>query len=277
MRTHRSMVYAAMLIISAILSGCAQHAQTIRAAQDSFSRGAELELARKFGIPVDGIDNPTEEAAKYYAMAFGQASEALNDDAADLKRDSLYGTALTIKALAAWRLGDWKTAQSAADEVASIPQTTEGANRVWPRDKGICVSLIALAQIDSLAKRAIDFEKMNDADKTADTLKKIIADGLTAQKELEDAASKAVAGDHPFQFYLAQAHCELAYVLLVATSAGTPLPREVRTDAQKNYMAVRVRALKRLQALHEDSKTGLSKDLTGRVNEYYRMQLHALN
>ena len=277
MRSYRFVVCTTVLIIAAILSGCAQHAQTIRGAQDSFSRGAELELARKFGLAVPGIDNPTEEAGKHYAMAFGQASEALNDDATDLKRDSLYGTALTIKALAAWRLGDWSTAKRAADEVIRIPQTNGGTNRVWPRDYGICVSLVALAQIDDLAERAAAFEKMKDAEKTGEALKTIVADGLAAQEQLEDAAARAVAEDHPFQFYLAQAHCELAYVLLVATSAGTTLPQKVKADAKTAYMAVRSKALERLARLHEDAQTGLSGDLTAKVKEYYRAQLHALN
>lgn len=41
---------ACIAIVSLMTVGCAQHAKQVRDAQDSFSQGAALDLARKFNI-----------------------------------------------------------------------------------------------------------------------------------------------------------------------------------------------------------------------------------
>ena len=274
-RLNRHPIMTGLALVLLMLTGCAQHALQIRNAQDSFSQGAELELARKFDIAMPGIANPTEEAQRHYAIALGLVNEALRDGATDLKKDSLYGVALTIKALASWRLGDINTAQQAAKEVTAIAGSNAGQNRVWPRDRGICKALEALVKIDALATSTVAFEKTRDSDKQEKTLAEIISKGEKVQSEIESLGSDPDLDGHPFQIYLAQADCELAYVLFTATAAGVHFNTRVQPNLnhgksyKQRYQEVRRRALDGLTAVSGKPGFEMFKMQTEAMKRYY--------
>lgn len=279
-RLSRHPMMTGLALVLLMLTGCAQHALQIRNAQDSFSQGAELELARKFNIAMAEVANPNEEAQRHYAIALGLINETLRDGAADLKRDSLYGVALTIKALASWRLGDINTALQAAREVAAMADSKTGENRVWPRDRGICKALEALVKIDALAKRATAFEKTPERDKQEKTLADIISGGEEVQAEIGKVGDDADLAGHPFQVYLAQADCELAYVLFTATAAGVHFNTRIQAghseSYKQRYQEVRRRALEGLTAVSGKPGLEMFKKHTEAMKRYYSAMMPEL-
>ena len=157
MSKHLVRILKTALIFVILLTGCAQHAHQVRDAQDIFSHGSELDLARKFNMDVPGVSNPVQESHRYYALAVGTVNEAIRNGAADLRQDGLYGTALTIKAVALWRLGDTTSSKKVADEVIALAGRNSETDKIWLRDFGICKSLPVFFKIDALADQVREF------------------------------------------------------------------------------------------------------------------------
>jgi hypothetical protein len=214
------------------LMGCAQHAHQVRDAQDIFSQGAELDLARKFNLDVPGVSDPMQESHRYYALAVGTVNEAIRGGAADLRQDGLYGTALTIKALSLWRLGDTVSSKAVADEVIALAGQNSDTDKVWPRDLGICKSLPVLFKIDALGDQAKDFAAQNPNDRREETIEEIMANAEQIQTDLDQIVAEPILKGHPFQFFLAEARCEMAIVLQEAAAATAIFPGN---GAQKYY------------------------------------------
>lgn len=281
MQFSRHKVITAFVLGVFLLVGCAQHAIQIRDAQDSFSHGANLELARKFNFHLPGIENPTEEAQRHYAIALGLVNEAINDSTSDLKRDSLYGVALTIKALASWRLGDTATAQKVAKQVTDISDPNAEKNRVWPRDRGVCKALNELVKIDMLAKRAKVFEYTKDSSKQEATLAGILRDGEQVHFNIMKLGKDADLEGHPFQVYIAQTHCELAYILYVATAAAVHFNANKEAGKQKSYKQryndVRDNALEHLAAVSNQHGLKTLKKKMGTMHRYYSALMPSLD
>src|SRR5690606_7033133 len=145
-----------------------------------------------------------------YAAAHGLIERVLAEAAADLRADDLYGTALTIRALCAWRLGDPDAAREAAAEVTALAADPEAGTRVWPRDRALCAALDPLTKIDALGVVVRGFEAATTT--AADTQAKLMRHVPGVQQGLRDAAASVPAG-HPLRIYLAQAELELAYVV----------------------------------------------------------------
>jgi hypothetical protein len=235
------------LIFTILLMGCAQHAHQVRDAQDIFSHGAGLDLARKFNMDVPGVNNPVQESHRYYALADGTINEAIRDGAADLRRDSLYGTALTIKALSLWRLGDTASSKKVADEVIALAGQNSDTDKVWPRDLGICKSLPVLFKIDALADQAKEFAAQNPNDRRKETIDGIMANAVQTQTALDRIVGDPVLKGHPFQFFLAEARCEMANTLQEAAAATAVFPDNEAQKYYAKYNDFRSKALHDLQ------------------------------
>jgi hypothetical protein len=214
------------------LMGCAQHAHQVRDAQDIFSQGAGLDLARKFNMDVPGVSDPAQESHRYYALAIGTVNEAIRGGASDLRQDGLYGTALTIKALSLWRLGDTASSKEVANEVIALAGQNSDTDKVWPRDLGICKSLPVLFKIDALADQAKDFATLSPNDRREETIEEIMANADQIQTDLDQIVGDPLLKGHPFQFFLAEARCETANVLQEAAAATAVFPGN---SAQKYY------------------------------------------
>jgi len=234
------------LILTVLLMGCTQHAHQVRDAQDIFSHGAGLDLARKFGMDVPGVSDPAQESHRYYALAVGTINEAIRDGAADLKRDDLYGTALTIKALSLWRLGEMAASKEAADEVIALAGRNSNTSKVWPRDLGICKSLPVLFKIDALADQARAFAAQGPNERSTETIDRIMADADQTQADLDRIVDDPVLRGHPFQFFLAEARCEMAYVLQEAAAATADFPDNGAQKYYERYNDYRIKVLQNL-------------------------------
>jgi hypothetical protein len=261
-----------------IMMGCAQHAQQIRDAQDSFSQGAALDLARKFNIEeTPGISDPAQDSHRYYALALGFVNEAIREGAADLKKDSLYSVALTIKALALWRIGDSHESKKAANDVVLLAGKKETANKVWPRDLGICKSLPVLSKIDALADQAREFAAQQPGERTPAMIDGIFADTEQTSDDLAKVVGDPVLKGHPYQFYLAEARCEIANVLQEAAAATAVFQNNGAKPYYKKYNKYRKQALDDLKNVAKTHGLGDGfQERADKMHTYYTGILQTL-
>jgi hypothetical protein len=279
LRTLKSVLIFTILLMGCVqnLIGCAQHAHQVRDAQDVFSQGAELDLARKFNMDVPGVSNPVLESHRYYALAVGTVNEAIRGGAADLRQDGLYGTALTIKALSLWRLGDTVSSKVAANEVIALAGRNSDTDKVWPRDLGICKSLPVLFKIDALADQAKNFAAQSPNDRREETIEEIMANADQIQTDLDQIVSDPLLRGHSFQFFLAEARCETANVLQEAAAATAVFPGNAAQKYYVKYNDYKNKALDDLQnvAKTHDLGDGYQKRVK-KMKDYYSRILQTL-
>lgn len=238
-RSWRSALAPVLLLLQAACF--VPYAQMVRDAQDAFSKGAQLENLVKLG---DGLEQlPLEEPDRYYATARGLVDQAVAESKAELERDHLYGTALTIHALASWRLGDKATAQRSAGEVVDLASDPAVATRVWPRDHSICLALESLMLIDDLGVTA---GKVGLATTSGEFGSRVIAPVATVVEGL-DGAARLLPEGHPARLYLSQAKAELAFVLNRGLTNMSPDNRDHEHIA--TYDRIRQQALADLAEL----------------------------
>lgn len=116
----RSYRFSLVLFLIALwlLIGCATH--TLREAQDSFNKGAEIELRAMDRSWLS--DNPDASPAdalaalNSYRLAKSVATKLIDENSKSLKEDSLLGATYVLKAMALWRISDLEGNQPAADE-----------------------------------------------------------------------------------------------------------------------------------------------------------------
>src|SRR4051812_28872527 len=105
----RTLACCCLALLLALASGCAS-VNRLREAHDAFNQAAAVENAQRFD------SNPASATASLSAVRTGYASALLSLDkmeSADersLRQDGLWGTALTLKALCQWRLGQFQQA-----------------------------------------------------------------------------------------------------------------------------------------------------------------------
>ncbi len=279
LRTLKTSLIFTILLMCCVqnLMGCAQHAHQVRDAQDIFSHGAGLDLARKFNMDVPGVSDPVQESHRYYALAVGTVNEAIRGGAADLRQDGLYGTALTIKALSLWRLGDTASSKKVADEVIALAGQNSDTDKVWPRDLGICKSLPVLFKIDALAEQAKDFAAQNPNERREETIDRIMANADQTQTALDQIVGDPVLKGHPFQFFLAEARCEMANVLQEAAAATAVFPDNGAQKYYAKYNDHRDKALNDLQNVVTTHDLGEGfEDRVKKMHTYYSRILQPL-
>ena len=279
LRTLKSVLIFTILLMGCVqnLMGCAQHAHQVRDAQDIFSQAAELDLARKFNMDVPGVSNPVQESHRYYALAVGTVNEAVRGGAADLRQDGLYGTALTIKALSLWRLGDTASSKEVANEVIALAGQNSDTDKVWSRDLGICKSLPVLFKIDALADQAKDFAMQSPNDRREETIEEIMANADQIQTDLDQIVGDPLLRGHPFQFFLAEARCETANVLKEAAAATAVFPGNAAQKYYAKYNDYKSKAIDDLQNVAKAHDLGDGyQERVKKMKDYYSRILQPL-
>ena len=140
--------YATILLILAglvcALSSCIT-LNYLDNAQDSFSKGAELENLSTFTTETFTNVSPNS----YYILAYSQVKEALkNTD--QLRQDTLLGNAYSIKALCEWKLKRYLQARVSANQALAEFKRYEAAGIFMHRDKAVMRALGGLIEIDQV-------------------------------------------------------------------------------------------------------------------------------
>lgn len=153
-----------LLLLGLLLAATAcQSTNHLREAQDAFNNAAtrdnqtqlaNFRLSSNPGIPNGEwnqspglkLDNSVVGMASSragYAAALLSLEHLSSKDVAQLKEDKLWGTALTLKALAQWRLGKF---DDALNTVHEAEKSADG--QIYPRDAALLTALPGLIEID---------------------------------------------------------------------------------------------------------------------------------
>ena len=209
----------APLLLALLCDGCTfvtsvSTTRRLREAQESFSSAAAAENAARFQGAADAA--VVGGASSGYALAAATARELREKNAKDLQSDGLYCSALTVEAMARWRLGERQEARNLA---VSDPTCVDP--NAPPRDRSLLIALPGLVQADDVYVLSHD---------PARDYTKVRANVQGALDKLRNASRAADPAD-PVQLYLAMS--ELAVLANWKPALFFPsLPQqaEARTD-----------------------------------------------
>jgi len=257
-RRFRIVRLAVFVALVAVTTGCAS-INGLRDAQDAFNQAATAETrakesltpsaflgAVKPGTDADGrgvggkATDPVGEVVRAragYAATIAAITKIENDskELGALKQDKLLGVALTLKALAQWRLGLYEDAKATAEKAEQ-----QAGDQLFPRDAALVKALPGLIRNDE-AFRKIYREWPND--QRAQVFTEVIRLLDNAHASLNDARALAVTSDknHPVLIYLIQAQLagyqnrRDAYTRLGGKEPST----EEKKTAQGDYCALK--------------------------------------
>ena len=240
-RTLRALFLAVLLVGL----GACQAVNHLRDAQDAFSRAAELENEVRFDAT--GAADPAGALAKLTAVRTGYAAclsslERIDDDQrAQLVGDQLWGAALTLQALAEWRLGKHDDALKTARAAHALTQPGENgeepAEQLFPRDAALLAALPGLIGIDLVYA---DIQEAKAAGQR-ERLDELTGEVAAALATLEDARGE-VDERHPVQAFLLQSKLAGYRNLIVAhqelTRRDPPDAHELRAQAKSDLAAL---------------------------------------
>ncbi len=129
------------VLFAIVLSGCA-HLAHFHAAQDAFSRGAEIENAAKM---TQSISDASPDA--YYNLAYAEVQKALKYSG-KLEADGLVGNAFSLQALCEWKLKKYQKARKSAQSAITHLDDEVKADAYLPRDLAVMKALDGLIGID---------------------------------------------------------------------------------------------------------------------------------
>jgi len=219
LRSRASALRTAILlgVLAAGFVGC-QSVNHLREAQDSFNQAAELENRQKLNSfigsaagasdPGAGAESALADlslARSGYAAALVSLQELSDSEKARLRDDQLLGTAVTLQALAEWRLQRY----DAALKTAQNAQTTL-SDQLFPRDAALLMAIEGLIKID-LAYHEIATMDTNSAraqEILTHVRQRLVgpapAGETFAVEDIQSARNRVGAG-HPVNVYLIQA------------------------------------------------------------------------
>jgi hypothetical protein len=184
---------ASFALLLAVAAGCAS-VNRLREAQDAFNQAATAENALRFDA------RAADAVASLGAVRSGYASALLSldklensKDQARLRNDGLWGTALTLKALTQWRLGQFDKAIATA---ALAKQNA--ADQIYPRDQAVVTALPGLVKTDQA------FSKILLPNAPPADVEALLIGGNGAVANIQSGRDQ-VEKDHPVQVYLLQA------------------------------------------------------------------------
>src|SRR5262249_33967548 len=130
-------------LLLALTNACTS-VNRLREAQDSFNQAAATENAMRFDTKA------SDAAAGIISVRSGYASALLSlqmlegtKEQGQLRNDGLCGTALTLKALTQWRLGQFDNAVATADQAKQ-----SAGDQIYPRDLALMTALPGLVKTD---------------------------------------------------------------------------------------------------------------------------------
>jgi len=171
----------------------------LREAQDAFNDAAVAESACRFDPLHPLVQGNASDAVSQmlaarcnYARALSTLNQLENEDAQRLREDKLLGTALTLKALSQWRLGDYEGALRTAEKTQA-----EAQDQVYSRD------LALLKALPGLIKAEQGYEKVTKKQPFKD-VEELLVGPRGAVNDLRGARG-CIDKDHPVQVYLIQA------------------------------------------------------------------------
>jgi hypothetical protein len=216
-------------VLAAVLAtGCAG-VNRLREAQEAFNQAAAAENA----LRLDHLEGHQTDDGTLVALAAagtGYASALLSlermdaGDVAQLKRDGLWGNALTLKALAEWRLGLYDKARATAAEALQT-----AGDQIQPRDRALLRALPGLIKNDEAYRKIYEGRPLKEVE---DLLRESVADLKGARDSIEEA--------HPVQLYLIQAQLVTYRNLRTAYSRldrrdSLPDGHPARAEAQRTF------------------------------------------
>lgn len=146
------------IVLFVTATGCAG-LKDYKNAQDAFNLGANLEMKQREKaatndlpaspdlevlFPTSGQPDMSLKPASYYQNAYDQANKALKVSE-KLKSSDVLGEALSIKALAAWKLGKYEEAREAAKAAGAELEMEPDAGA---RDKALMAAMGGIIAID---------------------------------------------------------------------------------------------------------------------------------
>jgi hypothetical protein len=127
-----------------------------------------------------------------YAAALVSLDKLESKDEAQLRKDGLWGAALTLKALTQWRLGQFDKARDTATDAGKST-----GDQLYPRDRAVIAALPGLIKTDQAYNKILTNAPFADVQDLLIGRSGAVAD--------VDKARAQVEKDHPVQVYLLQA------------------------------------------------------------------------
>ncbi|NAS30670.1 hypothetical protein GTQ40_06780 [Flavobacteriaceae bacterium R38] len=228
---YRSINRILLIIFLVTLVSC-KHIQLVTQAQDNFNKAANIE--NELALEIDYADiSKFSNASINYEIAYNLSSKALKNHKNRLKKDGLLGTAYSIKALSAWKLGEFNKADALSKEALE-----ELSNQ--PRD------IALMKAIPGLIKAEQAFLKLGEDDNITiekyNEIKGLITNPATGALNDITNASNGLDKGHPLLTYF-----QLARVSMLLTLDRADL-RSGQNDATfvKNEVIKGLKGLKNL-------------------------------
>ena len=192
--SRRTFQGVSIAVLVALAAGCAD-VNRLREAQDSFNQAAATENALRFDTKAtDASTTGLASVRSGYASALLSLEKLENSkDRTQLRNDGLWGTALTLKALTQWRLGQFDKAIATAE----LARQSAG-DQMYPRDLAVITALPGLVKTDQA------YDKILRTNTPLSDIKDLLVGDRGAVADIQNARGK-VDRDHPVQVYLVQA------------------------------------------------------------------------
>lgn len=258
-------VFTFMLVFNV---GCAA-VNHLRDAQDAFSNGAALENAAR----LDSAASFSNLAARgSYASALQSLDQISDKQRKTLEKEELWGAALTLKALAEWRLGKYDEALSTADDAQALKE------QLFPRDAALLNALPALVAIDlahariaaaesGTLEKGLAFDGGKDAagNNVPGVKERLVgSDGKGGAVAILASARAMVDKDHSLQSYLILAQLAGFRNYKVAVESLTEAPFVPSADPARVIAKKNLVDLKGIKGVTEET-VSYWKDLCGLV------------
>lgn len=254
--TSRSARWLQALFLLVALSGCVtiNAIDHLREAQDAFSQAAAQENSAR----VAGEEGSGETLAALASARSGYAStlhslDQIDDDAQTaLTEQKLWGSAVTLRSLAQWRLGQHDAALKSLDDADKLKE------QLFPRDAALLTALPALVATDSAYATITAAFGGSEAERAFALNGGTNAEGLTvtgAKERLVGTDGKGgavgqlavargqVDDKHPLQLYLIQAQLAAYRNYKVAVQdlqqEDVPFDDPARREAQHNLFELK--------------------------------------
>jgi len=207
-----------LLVLLCLAFGCA--ALTLREAQDSFNKAAEIELRAldrswRSDNP-DASPGDALAALNSYRLANAAATKLIEAHSASLKEDNLLGAAYVLKAMALWRISDLEAVQPSEDEKPGADQGTAGPDKKPSNTRQELLALlnrieqilsnqgITLGTRDRVIFKALYGFYDHDGGRAESDYMKARVWFQSANKRLKESLS-GVAPQHPIRVYIGSA------------------------------------------------------------------------